>query len=222
MSHIRTFAEAAPEAAPIIHLGATSDFINGNCDAIQMRDALLLIKRRLAGVIGSLKARALEYANQPILGYTHLQPAQPTTLGKRIALWMYDLVLDYNDLDRRVSEMVTRGAKGTTGTQASYLKLFEGDGAKVRELDRKVCEKLGFDKAAAVTGQTMTRKFDFQLLSVLAGIASSAHRAANDVRLMQHNAEVEEPFSEKQVGSSAMPYKRNPILAERCRPSHAT
>ncbi len=215
MSHIRTFSEAAPAAAPILHLGATSDFVNGNSDAMLMRDAMKLVKRRLVTLIDKLRQRALEYADLPILGYTHLQPAQPTTLGKRISLWLYDLVLDLEELDRRLEGLVTRGAKGTTGTQASYLKLFEGDGAKVRELDRLVAGKLGFAKSAPVTGQTMTRKFDFQVLSALASIAQSAHRAANDIRLMQHNAEVEEPFSKKQVGSSAMPYKRNPVLAER-------
>lgn len=215
MSHIRAFGESAPGAQAIIHLGATSEFINGNTDMILYREALLLIKRRLITLIDAMKRKAMEYKDLAVLGYTHLQPAQPTTLGKRISLWLYDLIMDYEDLQFRLDGMITRGAKGTTGTQASFLKLFEGDGAKVKKLDERVGELLGFDQTLPVSGQTVPRKFDFRILSVLSGIAQSAHRAANDVRIMQHNGEVEEPFSKKQVGSSAMPYKRNPILAER-------
>lgn len=215
MSHIRAFGEVAPQAQGIIHLGATSEFINGNTDMILYRDALNLVKRRLVTLIHTMKNKAMEYRNLPILGYTHLQPAQPTTLGKRISLWLYDLIMDFEDLQFRLDRMITRGAKGTTGTQASFLKLFNGDAAKVKELDALVAKYLGFDKTLPVSGQTVPRKFDFRIISVLSGIAQSAHRAANDVRIMQHNGEVEEPFSKKQVGSSAMPYKRNPILAER-------
>ncbi len=215
MSHIRAFGEVAPKAKGIIHLGATSAFVTDNAETVLLKEALLLIKRRLVTLIDTLKDKAIQYKDLAMLGYTHLQPAQPTTLGKRISLWLYDLVLDLKDLDYRMSNLVTRGAKGTTGTQASFLKLFEGDNEKVRELDRLVAKKLGFEKSIPVSGQTLTRKFDFQYLSVLSSIAQSAHRAANDIRILQHRGELEEPFSKNQVGSSAMPYKRNPILAER-------
>lgn len=215
MSHIRAYGEVAPSAKGIIHLGATSAFITDNGDMILYRRALELVKKRLLTVMKTLRDKCMEYKDLPVLGYTHLQPAQPTTLGKRMSLWLYDLLLDYNDLEYRLSRFITRGAKGTTGTQASFMELFEADEAKVRELDRRVAEKLGFSESVPVSGQTLTRKTDAQILDLLSGIAQSSHRAANDIRLMQHSWQVEEPFDKKQVGSSAMPYKRNPILAER-------
>ncbi|MFN4216473.1 MAG: adenylosuccinate lyase [Brevinematales bacterium] len=215
MSHIRAYGEVATKAAGIIHLGATSCFVTDNTDVILWKKALLLIRRRLVSVIRILRNQAWEYRNLPVLGYTHLQPAQPTTLGKRISLWLYDFVLDLEDLEYRLDRLMLRGAKGTTGTQASFMELFEGDREKVRELDRLVAKKLGFDKVVPVSGQTLTRKLDVFVLEVLSHIAQTAHRASNDIRLMQHSWQVEEPFDKKQVGSSAMPYKRNPILAER-------
>ena len=215
MSHIRAYGEQAEKAKGIIHLGATSAYVTDNTDMIVMKKALLLIKRRMVTLIRTLKDKCLEYKDLPVLGYTHLQPAQPTTLGKRMSLWLYDLVLDLEELDHRLSIFTTRGVKGTTGTQASFMELFNGDSSKVKELDALVAKKLGFGSSVPVSGQTLTRKFDVQILDVLSGIAQSAHRMANDVRLMQHSWQVEEPFDKKQVGSSAMPYKRNPILAER-------
>ena len=215
MSHIRAYGEVAPKAKGIIHLGATSAFITDNTDMILFRKSLHLVKRRLVTLIDTLKQKCLEYKDLPVLGYTHLQPAQPTTLGKRMSLWLYDLLIDLEDLDFRLDNFKTRGIKGTTGTQASFMELFEGDSLKVKALDKRVAEKLGFDESVPVSGQTLTRKFDVQILDVLSGIAQSSHRAANDVRLLQHSWQVEEPFDKKQVGSSAMPYKRNPILAER-------
>ena len=215
MSHIRAYGEVAKKASGIIHLGATSAFVTDNAESVLLREALTLIKRRLVTLIATLKDKALKYSDLPVLGYTHLQPAQPTTLGKRMSLWLYDLYQDYLDLETRLSHLKTRGVKGTTGTQASFLKLFEGDHEKVRGLDKLVASKLGFSESVPVSGQTLSRKLDFQVLSVLSGIAQTGHRACNDVRLLQHSWQVEEPFSENQVGSSAMPYKRNPILAER-------
>ncbi len=215
MSHIRAYGEVAPKAAGIIHLGATSCFVTDNTDVILYRRALTLVRKRLVSVIRTLRARAWEYRNLPVLGYTHLQPAQPTTLGKRISLWLYDFLLDLEELEYRMERLMLRGAKGTTGTQASFMELFEGDREKVRKLDRLVAQKLGFDRVVPVSGQTLTRKLDVHILQLLSNIATTAHRACNDVRLMQHSWQVEEPFDKKQVGSSAMPYKRNPILAER-------
>ncbi len=215
MSHIRAYGEVAPGAAGIIHLGATSAFVTDNAETVMLRDALTLTKRRLLTLIKTLRDKSMEYKDLPVLGYTHLQPAQPTTLGKRMSLWLYDLYQDALDLEYRLDSLLTRGVKGTTGTQASFLKLFEGDGKKVKELDNKVAAKLGFRSSVPVSGQTLSRKLDYQWMSVLSGIAQSGHRACNDVRLLQHSWQVEEPFSKNQVGSSAMPYKRNPILAER-------
>ncbi len=215
MSHIRAYGEVAPKAAGIIHLGATSAFVTDNAETVMLRQALLLTKRRLVTLINTLKDKSLQYKDLAVLGYTHLQPAQPTTLGKRMSLWLYDLYQDYIDLQARLDQLLTRGVKGTTGTQASFLKLFEGDGKKVKQLDQLVANKLGFSASVPVSGQTLSRKLDYQWMSVLSGIAQSGHRACNDVRLLQHSWQVEEPFSKNQVGSSAMPYKRNPILAER-------
>ena len=215
MSHIRAYGEVAQKAKGIIHLGATSAFVTDNAESVLLREALLLTKRRLVTLIATLKDKVLEYKDLPVLGYTHLQPAQPTTLGKRMSLWLYDLYQDYLDLENRLSNLKTRGVKGTTGTQASFVKLFDGRQEKVRELDKLVAAKLGFAESVPVSGQTLSRKLDYQVLSVLSGIAQTGHRACNDVRLLQHSWQVEEPFSKNQVGSSAMPYKRNPILAER-------
>lgn len=215
MSHIRAYGEVAQKAKGIIHLGATSAYVTDNTDMIIFRKALTLVKRRLLTLIKTLRDKCIEYKDLPVLGYTHLQPAQPTTMGKRMSLWLYDLLLDAEELDYRLSKLITRGIKGTTGTQASFMELFEGDSTKVKELDKLVAQKLGFEESVPVSGQTLTRKFDSQILDVLSGIAQSAHRAANDVRLLQHSWQLEEPFDKKQVGSSAMPYKRNPILAER-------
>ena len=215
MSHIRAYGESAQKAKGIIHLGATSAYVTDNTDMIIIKEALILIKRRLVTLIDTLKEKCLFYKDLPILAYTHLQPAQPTTLGKRMSLWLYDLFLDFEDLDRRLDSLTTLGVKATTGTQASFMELFEGDGKKVKELDRIVAKKLGFVSSTPVSGQTLSRKIDVQILEILSGTAQSAHRAANDIRLMQHSWQVEEPFDKKQVGSSAMPYKRNPILAER-------
>jgi adenylosuccinate lyase len=215
MSHIRAYGEVAQKAQGIIHLGATSAFVTDNTDVILYRRALLLVRRRLVSVIKILRDKAWEYRELPVLGYTHLQPAQPTTLGKRISLWLYDFLLDLEELEYRLDHLMLRGAKGTTGTQASFMELFEGDRQKVRELDKRVAKKLGFERVAPVTGQTLTRKIDVHILQLLSNIAQTAHRASNDIRLLQHSWQVEEPFDTKQVGSSAMPYKRNPILAER-------
>lgn len=215
MSHIRAYGEVAEKAKGIIHLGATSAYVTDNTDMILAKKALMLVKRRLVTLIDTLQRKCLEYKDLPVLGYTHLQPAQPTTLGKRMSLWLYDLVLDLQDLDIRIDGLKALGVKATTGTQASFMELFEGDGQKVKQLDLLVAKKLGFDGSVPVSGQTLTRKMDVQILDVLSGIAQSAHRAANDIRLLQHTWQVEEPFDKNQVGSSAMPYKRNPILAER-------
>ncbi|MGC8771543.1 MAG: adenylosuccinate lyase [Brevinematia bacterium] len=215
MSHIRAYGEVAKKAKGIIHLGATSAFVTDNTDFIIYKKALLLIKRRLITVIDSLAKLCLKYKDLPVLGYTHLQPAQPTTLGKRMSLWLYDLYLDALDLENLLQNLVTRGVKGTTGTQASFMELFNHDNEKVKKLDELVSKKLGFEKSVPVSGQTITRKWDVKILNVLSGIAQSAHRAANDIRILQHSWQLEEPFDKKQVGSSAMPYKRNPILCER-------
>jgi len=215
MSHILAYGEVAPEAKGIIHLGATSAFVTDNTDMIIIKKALYIIKKKLINIISLLKEKCLQYKDLPVLSYTHLQPAQPTTLGKRISIWLYDLYLDYNDLEYRLNNLVTLGVKGTTGTQASFLELFENNSDKVDKLDKLVTQKLGFNKPIPVSGQIMTRKIDVQIIELLSSIAQSCHRAANDIRLLQHGWQIEEPFDKNQVGSSAMPYKRNPILAER-------
>ncbi|MGC8765651.1 MAG: adenylosuccinate lyase [Brevinematia bacterium] len=215
MSHIKAYGEVAKKAKPIIHLGATSAFVTDNTDFIIFKKALILIKKRLITLMDSLSRLCLKYKDLPVLAYTHLQPAQPTTLGKRMSLWLYDLYLDATELETLIENLTTRGVKGTTGTQASFLQLFEGDDEKVKSLDKLVARKLGFNDSVPVSGQTITRKWDVKILNVLSGIAQSSHRAANDIRIMQHSWQLEEPFDKKQVGSSAMPYKRNPILCER-------
>lgn len=215
MAHVHAFGEQAKSAKPIIHLGATSCFVTDNAELIQIYDALDIVRTKMLTVMDKLRALAIKYKNLPVLGYTHLQPAQLTTLGKRATLWLYDLYLDFQDLAHLIDGYKLRGVKGTTGTQASFLSLFDGDGSKVRELEKKVVEKLGFEKVFAVSGQTYTRKFDYQVTSILSQIAQSAYKFANDMRIMQSFKEVEEPFEKTQIGSSAMAYKRNPMRSER-------
>lgn len=215
MAHVLTYGDACPEAAGIIHLGATSCFVTDNTDLLLLRDALKQVRTRLVAVIDRLGRFAAEYRAMPCLGFTHMQPAQPTTVGKRACLWAYDFVLDLAELEHRVELLRARGPKGTTGTQASFLELFGGDHEKVRKLEKLVCQKIGFDESYAVTGQTYTRKIDSQVIGVLSGIAQSAHKMATDLRLLAHRKEIEEPFEASQIGSSAMPYKRNPMRSER-------
>ena len=215
MAHIHAFGEQATSAMPIIHLGATSCFVDCNSELIILNDALDIIKRKLVSVINNLKNFALKYKALPTLGFTHLQPAQLTTVGKRATLWLQDLTMDYENLKHIQSTLKLRGVKGTTGTQASFLELFNGDEQKVKELENLVVKKLGFDKVFGVTGQTYPRKLDYNILSVLSQIAQSAYKFSNDVRILQNMKEVEEPFEKSQVGSSAMAYKRNPMRSER-------
>jgi adenylosuccinate lyase len=215
MAHVHAYGDDCPTARGIIHLGATSCYVTDNTDLILIRESLQLVARRLATVIDQLATFAVKQRAQPCLGYTHLQPAQPTTLGKRVTLWIYDLVQDLDDVEQRLDRLRARGVKGTTGTQASFLQLFGGDHAKVRKLDEMVSSRLGFSGSYAVTGQTYSRKVDSQVLATLSGIGQSAHKAATDLRLLQSFKEVEEPFETDQIGSSAMAYKRNPMRAER-------
>lgn len=215
MAHVHAYGDVCPAARPIIHLGATSCYVTDNTDLLLMRQGLELLRDKLVRVIDHLAQFAVNYRALPCLGFTHLQPAQPVTVGKRATLWCYDLVLDLAELEHRLAALKLRGAKGTTGTQATFLALFDGDHAKVEELDRRVCEKMGFDTAYAVTGQTYSRKIDAQILDVLSGISQSAHKAGTDLRLLQSRKEIEEPFETEQIGSSAMAYKRNPMRSER-------
>jgi len=215
MAHIHAYGEQCPDARPIIHLGATSAYVGDNTDIILMKDGLEILQTKLINCIKALSRFALEHKNIPTLGFTHFQPAQLTTVGKRTCLWLQDLLIDLQDLEHLFSTMPFRGVKGTTGTQASFLKLFEGNHEKVKELDKKVAKKIGFSITFPVTGQTYPRKLDSRVLSVLSSIAQSAHKFSNDIRLLQHLNEIEEPFEEKQIGSSAMAYKRNPMRSER-------
>ena len=215
MAHVHAYADACPTARPIIHLGATSCFVTDNTDLILLREALGLVESRLVSVIGRLAEFADKYRDQACLGFTHLQPAQPTTMGKRACLWIYDLVLDLEELQHRLRSLKARSCKGTTGTQASFLTLFGGDHEKVRQLEQLVAEKMGFADTYAVTGQTYSRKIDAQILDTLSGISQSAHKAATDIRILASRKELEEPFEKDQVGSSAMAYKRNPMRSER-------
>ena len=215
MAHVRVFGEAAPAARGIIHWGATSAYVTDNGDLIQMREALSLIEGRLAAVLKSLRDFALAHRDLPALAYTHYQPAQPTTVGKRAALWASDLLTDLEEVRRARAGLRFLGAKGASGTQASFLALFEGDSAKVEELDRALARRAGFEKLQTVSGQTYSRKQDDRVVHALSGLAQSAHKMATDLRLLQHDGEIEEPFEPGQVGSSAMPYKRNPMRAER-------
>lgn len=215
MAHIHTFGDAAPAAAGIIHLGATSQFVNCNTDMIVMREGLRLIVAHLVNVIDALGGFAEKWRDLPTLGFTHFQPAQMTTVGKRAALWCMDFLRDLRDIEYRLGGLEFRGVKGTTGTQASFLALFDGDHEKVKQLDKLVAEKMGFEKIAPVTSQTYSRKIDTVIAQALAGVGVSVHKFCNDVRLLAHRKEIEEPFAESQVGSSAMAYKRNPMRCER-------
>ncbi len=215
MSHVYAYGVQCPTAKGIIHLGATSCYVGDNTDVIVMDRALALIETKLVNVIAKLKAFALEYKALPTLGFTHYQAAQLTTVGKRATLWMQDLLMDYEQLKFVQSQIKLRGVKGTTGTQASFLTLFEGDAGKVKELEQRVIRKIGYDKVFAVTGQTYPRKLDSLVVNLLASIAQSAYKFSNDLRLLQNLKEMEEPFGSKQIGSSAMAYKRNPMRSER-------
>ena len=215
MAHVHAYGDQCPAARSIIHLGATSCFVTDNTDLLLLRDSLQLIQRRLVAVIDQLSLFAQAHRNLACLGFTHLQPAQPTTVGKRACLWAYDLVLDLAEIEHRLTSLKARSTKGTTGTQASFLKLFDGDHAQVRRLEQLVAEKIGFEATYSVTGQTYSRKIDSQVLDALSGIGQSAHKAATDLRLLANRKEVEEPFEKEQIGSSAMAYKRNPMRSER-------
>lgn len=215
MSHVYAYGVQCPKAKGIIHLGATSAYVGDNTDIIQIRAGLTLLKHKIADLLSRLSVFALENKDVPTLGFTHFQPAQLTTVGKRATLWMQDFYFDYLDVCQLIDSLMMLGVKGTTGTQASFLDLFDGDHEKVKELDRKVVKKMGFEKSIPVSGQTYTRKIDAKVLAVLSGIAQSAHKMTNDIRLLQHLKEVEEPFEKKQIGSSAMAYKRNPMRSER-------
>ncbi len=215
MAHVHAYGDQCPDARPIIHLGATSCFVTDNADLILIRDAMQLIARRLAATIDQLAKVAAEYRALPCLAFTHFQPAQPTTVGKRCCLWIYDLVLDLHEVEHRIDQLRARSTKGTTGTQASFLELFQGDHEKVRKLEKLVAEKIGFDQVYAVTGQTYPRKVDSTIVDSLSGIAQSLHKTATDLRLLAGRKELEEPFEKDQIGSSAMAYKRNPMRSER-------
>ncbi|MBR8700865.1 Adenylosuccinate lyase [Fusobacterium sp. DD29] len=215
MAHVHTFGTQAPSAMPIIHLGATSAYVGDNTDLIQIRDGFEIIKTKLVNVIAEMSHFAMKYKDLPTLGFTHFQAAQLTTVGKRATLWMQSLLLDLEELEFRQKTLRFRGVKGTTGTQASFKELFDGDFEKVKALDEKITEKMGFDKRLLVTGQTYDRKIDSEAMNLLANIAQSAHKFTNDLRLLQHMKEVEEPFEKSQIGSSAMAYKRNPMRSER-------
>ena len=215
MAHIHAYGELCPNARGIIHLGATSCYVGDNTDLIIMAEALKLVRKKLVSVVKKLADFAVKYKDMPTLGFTHFQPAQLVTVGKRACLWIQELLLDVEDLDHILSGMKLLGSKGTTGTQASFLSLFDGDHGKVKKLEKLVAEKMGFKEVFAVSGQTYTRKQDSRVLNVLSGIAQSAYKFSNDIRLLQSMKEVEEPFEEKQIGSSAMAYKRNPMRSER-------
>lgn len=215
MSHVYAYGVQCPGAKGIIHLGATSCYVGDNTDIIVMTEALKLVRKKLLNVVAVLARFAASYKDLPTLGFTHFQPAQPTTVGKRATLWIHELMMDLEDLDYLLGSMRLLGSKGTTGTQASFLELFDGDMDKVRALDVKIAEKMGFSGCYPVSGQTYSRKLDSRVVNVLAGIAQSAHKFSNDIRLLQHLKEVEEPFEKTQIGSSAMAYKRNPMRSER-------
>ena len=215
MSHVYAYGVQCPKAKPIIHLGATSCYVGDNTDIIVMTEALRLVKKKLVNVIAQLADFAETYKDLPTLAFTHFQPAQPTTVGKRATLWAQEFLMDLEDLDYVLSTMKLLGSKGTTGTQASFLELFDGDQEKIDRIDPMIAEKMGFAACVPVSGQTYSRKTDTRVLNVLAGIAASAHKMSNDIRLLQHLKEVEEPFEKTQIGSSAMAYKRNPMRSER-------
>lgn len=215
MSHVYAYGEQCPKAKPIIHLGATSCYVGDNTDVIIMHEALELVKKKLVNLMSALCSFAMEYKDMPTMGYTHFQPAQLTTVGKRATLWLQDLLMDLEAVEEQLAKKKLLGSKGTTGTQASFLELFSGDHEKCKQLDMKIAQKMGYPKCFAVSGQTYPRKLDSQILSVLSGIAQSAHKFSNDIRLLQNLKEIEEPFEKGQIGSSAMAYKRNPMRSER-------
>ena len=215
MSHVHAYGELCPNAKGIIHLGATSCYVGDNTDVITMTEGLKLVRKKLVNLMDRLSKFALEYKDMPCLAFTHFQPAQPTTVGKRASLWLMDLVMDMEQLEFQLTKMRLLGSKGTTGTQASFMELFDGDTDRIKELDRKIAAKMGFDETYPVSGQTYPRKLDYHVLSVLSSIAQSAYKFSNDMRLLQHLKELEEPFEKNQIGSSAMAYKRNPMRSER-------
>jgi adenylosuccinate lyase len=215
MAHVHAWGDQCPKARPIVHLGATSCYVTDNSELIQIRDSLRLTRRRLVQVIDQLATFAVKYRDLPCLGFTHLQPAQPTTVGKRATLWCWDLLLDLEEIEHRIATLRFRGVKGTTGTQATFLSLFNGDHAKVEQLDCMVTERMGFSQFHPVTGQTYSRKSDSFVMAALNGIAQTCHKAGSDIRILQHRKELEEPFGKEQIGSSAMAYKRNPMRSER-------
>lgn len=215
MSHVYAYGQQCPEAKGIIHLGATSCYVGDNTDLIVMHEALELLQKKIVSVLAQLEKFALEYKDLPTLAFTHFQPAQPTTVGKRAALWAQDLLMDYEEIQYLLDNKKLLGQKGTTGTQASFMELFDGDQEKARQIDRLIAAKMGYDKVFPVSGQTYTRKYDTRVLHALSGIAQSAHKFSNDIRLLQHMKEIEEPFEKNQIGSSAMAYKRNPMRSER-------
>ena len=215
MSHVYAYGQQCPNAKGIIHLGATSCYVGDNTDVIIMTEAMKLVRKKLLNVINELSKFAMKYKDMPTLGFTHFQPAQPTTVGKRATLWIQELQLDLADLEYMISQQKLLGSKGTTGTQASFLELFNGDHKTIRKIDGMIAKKMGFEECYPVSGQTYSRKVDARILNVLSGIAQSAHKFSNDIRLLQHLKEIEEPFEKHQIGSSAMAYKRNPMRSER-------
>ncbi len=215
MAHVHAYGSQCPEAKGIIHLGATSAFVGDNTDIILMKEGLKVIRNKLINLIDKISNFAMKYKHLPTLGYTHFQPAQLTTVGKRACLWLHDIYIDFQDIEQIIDDLKLRGAKGTTGTQASYLKLFDNNHHKVKQLDKLVAEKMGFKETYPVTGQTYSRKIDSKVVCILSGVAQSLHKMTNDIRLLQHLKEIEEPFGKKQIGSSAMAYKRNPMRSER-------
>lgn len=215
MSHVHAYGEQCPKAKGIIHWGATSCYVGDNTDVIIMTEALKLVRKKLVNLINELSKFAMEYKDMPCLAFTHFQAAQPTTVGKRASLWLNDLVLDFAQLEFQLSQMKLLGSKGTTGTQASFVEIFDGDSEKIKALDKKIAEKMGFKSCYMVSGQTYSRKLDYNVLSVLSEIAQSAYKFSGDMRLLQHKKEIEEPFEKTQIGSSAMAYKRNPMRSER-------
>ena len=215
MSHVYAYGQQCPNAKGIIHLGATSCYVGDNTDVIVMTEAMKLVRKKLLNVINELAKFAMKYKDLPTLAFTHFQPAQPTTVGKRATLWIQELQLDLEDLDYMIRQQKLLGSKGTTGTQASFLELFNGDHETIRKIDKMIAKKMGFEECYPVSGQTYSRKVDSRILNVLSGIAQSAHKFSNDIRLLQHLKEIEEPFEKHQIGSSAMAYKRNPMRSER-------
>ena len=215
MAHVHTYGACCPKAKGIIHLGATSCYVGDNTDVIIMRDAMKIVRRKLINVIAQLAEFADSYKDMPALAYTHLQPAQLTTVGKRATLWINELLMDLEELEFRMSGLKLLGSKGTTGTQASFMELFDGDESKIKKLEQMIAEEMGFEAVVPVSGQTYSRKVDSQILATLGGISQSAMKFANDLRILQNFKEIEEPFEKNQIGSSAMPYKRNPMRCER-------